>query len=377
MELLVVGDMANIQEEILMDIDYESFYYDYEINTKREIHFTAYRTTHNEASFDLLQEENYIIYRGQQYIIKECEHNVYGQTYLKEITAVHVYLTCQDHVIYDVNEGVKTYSITDVMELALGSNKLGFSYGIEGSFTTVRIENLGDANALELINSCVEKFGAIVFADNKHIVLYDESQFYEEQEKTFRYLYNTDAVKVTTNTYNLKTAIKVFGALKENADEDKLTGDDRYVAVVYYQSPNISKYGLRQANSKSDERFTDTSSLTEYARSQILDTPEVALDLTYTDYESVRENEIWHFYHEPLDFDTQLKITRLKLYHEFVFKNPEVGFSNKITDMIDIQKSISSSLKKSNKNMSIVNSASTKADMAYNNQILTEVVKEV
>lgn len=62
---------------------------------------------------------------------------------------------------------------------------------------------------------------------------------------------------------------------KENAD--KLTGDNKYMAVVTYTSPNEAIYGKRMANAKSDDKITNNDDLIIFAKKQILDVPETAL----------------------------------------------------------------------------------------------------
>ncbi|EAD8850581.1 hypothetical protein CCU51_09655 [Listeria monocytogenes] len=372
MDYVIIQSMDKEVEEILTDIDYGSFSYDYEKNTSRAISFTVNKTKQNAAIFDLVGNEAILTYQGQQFVIKKCTPKSIGGTISKQITAQHICYTVQDHVQYNVKSGRKKYSIQTVLEFALQDNVLGFSYEIQGSFPLVELEDLGNKNGLELVNLCLEEFGAILFADNKKLYFYDEKSWYVKTEKQFRYLYNTEEVSVDTNTDNLKTEIKCYGKQKENAD--KLTGDNKYMAVVTYTSPNEAIYGKRMANAKSDDKITNNDDLLIFAKKQILDVPETALTIAYKGKEPVSERDVWHFIHEPMGFETEVKVTKIKSSHPWSKKFQEIGFSNSRRDMVRIQTQIANQVKKASVDTNKINSFSSIAMNAYDSRILTEVV---
>ena len=218
-EVLLVRDKTGIYEEILIDIDYNSFSYDYEKNTSRQLSFTVYETLYNKFSFDLLTGDAIIVYLGQDYVIKQCTPRVVGKWQTKDITAVHVSFTVQDHYQYDSKESVGTYSLDDIMKFAIDGNELGFTYEIIGTFSPQKIENINANDALNIINDIAcGTFGAIFYADNKKLLLYSEDEWYREVQQTFRYLYNTNEVSVSEDITNIKTFIKAYGKEKENKD---------------------------------------------------------------------------------------------------------------------------------------------------------------
>ncbi|MBC1547105.1 hypothetical protein HCJ27_08275 [Listeria sp. FSL L7-1435] len=372
MDYLIIQSMDKEVEEILTDIDYGSFSYDYEKNTSRSISFTVNKTKQNANTFDLVGNEAILTYQGQQFVIKKCAPKAIGNTISKQVTAQHISYTVQDHVQYNVKAGLKKYSIQTVMEFALEGNELGFSHEIQGRFPLVELEDLGNKNGLELVNLCLEEFGAILFADNKKLYFYDEASWYMRTEKQFRYLYNTEDVSVDTNTDNLKTQIKCYGKQKENAD--KLTGDNKYMAVVTYTSPNETIYGKRMANAKSNDKITNNNDLLDFAKKQILDVPETSLNITYKGTEEVTERDVWDFIHEPMGFETEVKVTRIKSGHPWSKKFQEVGFSNSRRDMVRIQTQIANQVKKAKVESNKINSFSSIAMNAFDSRILTEVV---
>ncbi|WP_338672211.1 phage tail protein [Listeria seeligeri] len=372
MDYLIIQSMDKQVEEVLTDVDYGSFSYDYEKNTTRAISFSLNKTKQNASVFDLLGNEAVIIYQEQQFVVKKCTPKAIGMTLSKQITAQHICYTVQDHVQYNVKPGRKKYSIQTVLEFALENNVLGFSHEVIGSFPLVELEDLGNKNGLELVNLCLEEYGAILFADNKKLYFYDEASWYVKTEKQFRYLYNTEDASVDINTDNLKTQIKCYGKQKENAD--KLTGDNKYLAVVTYTSPNEAIYGRRMANAKSDDKITNNTDLLNFAKKQILDVPETSLNITYKGTETVTERDVWYFIHEPMNFETEVKVTRIKSAHPWSREFQDVGFSNSRRDMVRIQTQIANQVKKASVDTNKLNSFSSIAMNAFDSRILTEVV---
>jgi len=218
-EILLVRDKTDTCEEILIDIDYGSFSYDYEKNTSRQLSFTVYETVYNQFSFSLLTGDATIIYEGQEFVIKQCVPRVVGKMQTKEITAVHVSFTIRDHYQYNSKESPAEYSLDNLMEFAIGGNELGFSYEIIGNFPKQKIDSISANDGLNIINDIAcGTFGAVFYADNKKLLLYSEDEWYREVQRTFRYLYNTNEVSVSEDITNLKTYIKAYGKEKENKD---------------------------------------------------------------------------------------------------------------------------------------------------------------
>lgn len=217
--VLLVRDREGLYEEILIDIDYNGFSYDYAKNTSRQITFTVFQTKYNKYSFDLLTGDAVIVYDGQEFIIKQCTPKVVGSLQTKDITAAHISFTVQDHYQYNSKESSAEYSLEDVMKFAIGGNELDFTYEIIGSFEKKTIESISANDALSLINDIAcGTFGAIFYADNKKLYLYSEDEWYREVQQTFRYQYNTNEVSVSEDITPIKTFIKAYGKEKENKD---------------------------------------------------------------------------------------------------------------------------------------------------------------
>src|SRR5699024_7573724 len=96
---IIVTDLKNVMSELLLDFFYESFSYEYERNNGRSINFTAYMTTHNREGYKMLQNESYIDYEGQRYVIKDTNPKMVGDIHTTEVTAHHIMYEFQNHYI--------------------------------------------------------------------------------------------------------------------------------------------------------------------------------------------------------------------------------------------------------------------------------------
>jgi len=499
--ILLVRDKEGLYEEILIDIDYSGFSYDYEKNTTRQISFTAFETKHNKFSYDLLTAESVVIYQGQEFVIKPFTPKTIGQMNTKEITAVHVSFTVRDHYQYNSKETAASYTLDDIMQFAIGGNNLGFTYEIIGDFAKQTIESINNNDASNLINDIAcGVFGAIFYGDNKHLKLYSEDEWYREAQQTFRYLYNTNEVSASFDTTNLKTYIKAYGKEKENKDaksdtnisrttltfngkwsngktatkndsasftfkgtgvdvyfkksklggkvhidvdgsnsktgttysekdgtltltirglEDKNhtcnikflgtdtknpntkkvksqetynqktstgkivrktrtiytqepatlevdetaaniynlnEGDNRYEAVVTYTSPAADEWGVRMAPPVSSDTITDKDKLTEFAKSQLQDYPDLSLNISYTGKEEVDVRDVWMLIHEPLGITSDVKLVSMKSPHPYTRQPQSLTFSSAHKDMLKIQSQINKSIKELSTKVSSVNS---------------------
>lgn len=141
------------------------------------------------------------------------------------------------------------------------------------------------------------------------------------KDKKARYLVGTEK----TNVINLIADIN---------------GDRKYKAMVDYKSPNVEKYGLRYANSVTNDQIDNVKQLEKYAKAQLQDTPKTELTVNYIGFDSIEPRDTVIFVHEPLNFNTVLKVVSLTRGHPFIKTVDEVSFSNEVKDMVQIQQAI-------------------------------------
>ena len=492
---IIVTDLNDKMSELLLDFAYDTFVYEYERNNTRQITFTAYKTSKNEDVFNMLQNESYIEYQGQRYVIKDANASYDGLLFTKEITAFHIMYEFQNHFVSkditseELNDEASDEETNTLMTLeqflnfAFKDNKLGYSYEIKGSFNkSLPVNELGGKNGIEYIVEGAEIFDYIYFADNKKITFYDHNTFYNESEKVVRYRYNNDEVKATIDTKDLKTFIKGYGKkktksetknyqplkpsdlsyngtfikegtwrteqigasfsctvnckwgneiiemsfkkmskggnvkievdgevlgiykaysraattetllLKKNASKGKhtikatfmggipnvdyknskpvmyvgtskssvinttavLKGSEVYHTLAEYKSPNYNVFGHRQAPDVFDDSITNKTELVEKLKSELDDQPKIGLEINYIDKEQIDENDAVWFIHEPLEYDTELKVVALNRKHPLNPEPDKISFSNNSDDITKIQnktvnqiKNVNNAIKKS------------------------------
>ena len=483
---IIVTDFNNKMSELLLDFAYDTFDYEYERNSSRQISFTAYKTTKNEDVFNMLQNEAFIDYQGQRYVIKDATASYNGLVFTKEITAFHIMYEFQNHFVSkditseELNDEVTDdetdtlMSLDQYLNFIFKDNKLGYSYKIIGNFNkSLPVTDLGDKNGIEHLIEGSEIFDYIFFADNKMIHIYDHTTFYNLTEKVVRYRYNNDEVKATVDTKELKTFIKGYGKkksksetknyqplkptdltysgtfikegtwrtenvgasfsctvdckwgneiiemtfkkmskggnvkievdgevlgiykaysraattetllLKKNASKGKhtikatfmggipgvdyknskpvmyvgtsksnvinttavLKGSEVYHTLAEYKSPNYKTFGHRQAPDVFDDKITNKQDLIERLKKELNDEPSIDLEINYIDREQINENDAIWFIHEPLGYDTELRVVSIKRKHPLNPEPDEISFSNNKNDITKIYNQITGQIK--------------------------------
>ena len=234
MDYIVLKNKEGTYAEILNDVDYSTFKYDYEKNNERSLTFTIYKTNLNGDIFDNVKNEMYVLYQTQLYVIKSTAIKFDGVMISNEVTAKHIFMEFQNHYIdkdiddeqmntesedASTEETKPTYTIEQYLDFGFKGNQLGFDYVIKGTFKDrVTVEELGNKNGMEYLTEGAELFGYIYYADNKTIYIHDDKSFYEMSEEPFIYHYNTDEVSATISTLEMKTFIKGYGKKKEKSE---------------------------------------------------------------------------------------------------------------------------------------------------------------
>ncbi|MCM6871252.1 phage tail protein, partial [Enterococcus faecium] len=273
MKNILIRNYEETKEEILINYDKDSFSVSWQQNETWELSVTVPETKKNQIAFDLIDYENYVVFDGQQYSIKQMRPYASGSQIYKDVVATHVYYTIQDGWQYDTISGTK--SINDLLTHIFKAGNRGFSWEVvdpNNVFLKKEQENFGNDNYLNLINEILEDYGAVVIPNNKHLVFYPISEYGNITEQQIRYKYNTDEVSFDIDTYALKTQIKGFGKKKEDGSY--------YFNPVIYTSPESKKWGIRIQGPIEDERYTIQNNMIEYLKQQLHDYPDVSGSVT-------------------------------------------------------------------------------------------------
>jgi hypothetical protein len=318
---ILIRNYEETKEEILINYDKDSFSISWQQNETWELSVTVPETKRNQITFDLIDYENYVVFDGQQYSIKQMRPYASGSQIYKDVVATHVYYTIQDGWQYDTISGTK--SINDLLTHVFKAGNRGFSWEVvdpNNVFLKKEQENFGNDNYLNLINEILEDYGAVVIPNNKHLVFYPISEYGNITEQQIRYKYNTDEVSFDIDTYALKTQIKGFGKKKED--------DSYYFNPVTYTSPESQKWGIRIQGPIEDERYTIQNNMIEYLKQQLHDYPDVSGSVTLKWAVSLNKGDKVLFVYEPLNISTYIQVVGITNHPAIPNKPPEIILSN-------------------------------------------------
>ncbi|MGI2329644.1 prophage endopeptidase tail family protein [Planococcus sp. YIM B11945] len=103
----------------------------------------------------------------------------------------------------------------------------------------------------------------------------------------------------------------------------ELVGDEQYVAIAEYTSPNAEIYGIRDAGDFEDERFTSNATLLAEIKKLLQDTPEVSLTIDFVDlraagypYTVPNEGDRVFIIYEPAD-DLEVETRLMEVNEEY------------------------------------------------------------
>ena len=174
----------------------------------------------------------------------------------------------------------------------------------------------------------MEDYGAVVIPNNKHLVFYPISEYGNITEQQIRYKYNTDEVSFDIDTYALKTQIKGYGKLKENANTDNLKDSDYVFPPVTYTSAESEKWGIRIQDPVEDERYTIQNNMLVYLKQQLHDYPDISGSATLKWAVSLDKGDKVLFVYEPLSLSTYIQVVGITTYPAIPNKAPEIVLSN-------------------------------------------------
>lgn len=228
---LILKNRAGNFVEVLHDYDPDTFKYEYEKNGDRSISFTAIKVSGTEDIFEMLVNENYIIYDNQHYVIKSTSLSFDTQVITCEVEAKHIFMEFQNHYIEkDIedeelntetveDDNAPNYTLEQFLQFAFDNEPLGFKYEIIGDNKRLaQVSDLGNKNGLEYITEGAEYFNYIYFADNKKIYFYSPDQFYTRANFPLIYRGNSDDVSLEIVTTDLKTIVRGYGKKKTKSE---------------------------------------------------------------------------------------------------------------------------------------------------------------
>jgi len=239
----------------------------------------------NPHSFHLLAEESIIEAGGFQFRIKQLHRKSRGN--VKSILAQHIFFDNIWRRQEGTNGGHKT--LNEFATFALRNTNWTFTSDFDEDGY---IEAFGNDNIVKLVNQICEAFECeyeITSNSNIHF----SKMLGPDNDFIYQYGDNIVELSKSVNTDNLRTRISAKG--KDNL-------------VVRYTSPQAAKWGIRDADDMSDERFSDSENLMDKARKSLKDQPEISIELDSIELLDKQLGErIWLIY-VPWDYEMQTRI---------------------------------------------------------------------
>lgn len=283
-----------------------------QVNGEYFLSFVCFNTKNNQYAYPLVQEESIVELDGHEFRIKQMTE-VHDR---KEIHAQHIFFDLVDY--YQEGSFGGTHTLDEFATHALKGT--GFTFENVDVTGSAFIPNFGEENVVALIRQICDAFGCEVrIMPGKHLRF--AKWIGVDKDEQFRYKYNIKTLRKSVDTTKLATAIKGYGA----------NG-----LVVEYRSPNEAIYGTRWAEPIKDDRYATAESLLERLKQELVDAPEVSIELELSQLGFGVElgDRMWMIY-EPLGIDFQTRVMEIKRY-PFTKRSPVVTLSNKKRVFTDI-----------------------------------------
>ncbi|PTK27522.1 prophage endopeptidase tail family protein [Mammaliicoccus sciuri] len=319
--------------ENLSGVDYGGFKDENVLNESSSLTFTVYRTSDNRFEYDMLICENFIIFQGQTYVIKQTTPKAEGNIVSVEVVAHHTMYEFQNHYVESnrkddedsTEETTQSYTLEEYLKYVFANQKTQhkFKYKIYGSFTEkVEIDELGGKNGIEAINDGIELFDYIIYPKDDEIGFYKRDVFYQPTENVIRYKHNTDNVSASVSTLELRTAIKAYGK-KYSASETKNYSPIKTPQLTYSSSfKKESSYYSETPSAKQSYvitcKFGD-----ETLRHTIKKGPLGGLFETFVDGNSLGTKSCWAKSSSSETIDLIKGLSKGRHTVEFVFKGDD------------------------------------------------------
>lgn len=245
--------------------------------------FASFFTPENEGH-SLLTEESIVAYDGHNFRIKQ----VTTTRNTKRVTAVHTYFDNADKRKYDIYGGTHTFNEFMTYTLA-GTGWTFVNVDVTGY---AFIPNFGNDNVVSLVDALCGAFNC-EFKINADNTLTFAKEIGPNNDAVYRFKSNILTLTHDVDTTKLKTVIKGTGANNLN---------------VTYTSPNASIFGERHAEPFEDDEYFDATELGKRLASEIIDYPEVTIELDTLELTEKELGErVWLIY-EPLGIEFQTRI---------------------------------------------------------------------
>ncbi|PEM14153.1 hypothetical protein COI51_15985 [Bacillus toyonensis] len=269
------------------------------VNGEKGISFILYPTEENTHSFPLVQEESKIEFDGEVYVVKHLTERTIESKFYKRVECIHeFYVNMLNKQQYKVHNG----SITFREAVDFVFEGTGYQTAIIDRFYAEDFQEFGKENRLALLKKMLERYKAEI-SIRGNLASFKE-KIGEDTDFQFRYNFNIKTFEREIDTKPLATYIRGYG--KGGLERE-------------YTSRNVHKFGLIEADSIDDERFTTIDGLDKALKENLQDTPVVSMTIDFIDlrkagypYNVPNEGDRVLLIYEPMDIDIETRIMEIE-----------------------------------------------------------------
>ena len=278
--MLSVTNLLGKSEPITKYSNYERHE---EVNGSLELSFASFFHDENPGH-ELIEEESIIEKDGYEFRVKQLSSNRLS----KQVVAISTFFDLNHVLKEDIFAGTKTFNEFAAWLLA----GTGWTYENVDVTGSGLIPNFGDGNVIALTKILTATFECEYQILPGKVVRF-ATQIGADNDAQYRYGNNIKALSKEVDTTKLRTRIKGIGG---NGLQ------------VVYTSLSAGIFGIRDAETVSDDRYTVADSLTEYVKRQLTDYPEITIELDAIELQQKEIGErVWLIY-EPLGIEFQTRV---------------------------------------------------------------------
>lgn len=361
---LIVRGVKTDYEEPLGSIIDPTFQISWQKNDSYTLSLTA--ISENSIAFESLGPQASLFWKNQEFIVKQAIFDFKSGQGVKQITAVHVYSELERVFQRKVNDGVKTYSVNDVLAFYLDDNDFGFSYQVIGEFPKEQIENLGCSSGKDMISKIFDTWpDAVIFPEGRCIKIYQQDSFAKDLGGRIDYLHDTNEVQLTYDTNSIVNKLYCIGKQK---DEDQ--GGGNYFEPFFVQDDDsINQWGVFDGGNFSDDRFTNPDSMKASGEAKLSPEPIISIAVTQDFNIPVIPGEIRRLEIRPQKYVTKVEVVGFTIFPKDKKSPTQITLNNKAMSILEYNNRLSNRIR-------AISDYGTKIDGLYNNYDLLSKKQE-
>lgn len=352
------GEYAEPLNSVLPD----TFQVQKTVNQSWQLQFTAWDD--HSVAFSLLASQNSILWRGQEFIIKQIQPTYANSLNSTQVTATHVGYEVSRLFKHQTNSGTKTYTVNDVLNFYLNGNEFGYTWEVHGSFDKEQIENLGNSNGQDMLSKITSTWNnAIISFDNKKIKVYSTDAFYHDDGQVITYLGNSNQIQLT---YDSTSLVNKLYCTSDNGED----GTPAFNPFYVQNNDSIKKYGVYEGNPVSDNRFTNADAMRKYAESQLQPNPSLSIQVQFNaNNNDIDIGDVRTLIIPELSLKTQVKVTQITTYPISDTQQSQAQLENTAKTILNYNSSLQGFVQQQSKIQSNVSSSITNAIQSNQDEI--------